>query len=131
RGITGHSRLYQAMGVSTARRGWRHAGAPPDASEVERSITINKPVDELYRLWREPGNVALIMGHFAEITPVSDSRLHWVMRAAPGRTVQWETELVEDREGELLRWHSLPGAGLPNEGTVRFYPGREGWGSVV
>jgi len=39
-----------------------------------------------------------------------------------GRSWSWESEVVEDRPGELIAWESLPGADLPNRGWVQFAP---------
>jgi uncharacterized membrane protein len=115
--------LYRALGVSTVTGGARRgAGAPADASEVERAITVGKSADELYRYWREPRNLSRIMGHFAEVTAVSEDRAHWSARGPLGRSMEWDSRVVEDRPGELLRWESLEGAELPNEGSVRFRP---------
>jgi uncharacterized membrane protein len=123
RGATGHCHLYQALGLSTADdRGRRDAGAPADAAEVERSISIGKPADDLYRSWREPRNLSRIMGHFAEVTPLDGSRAHWAVRGPMGRRIEWDSRVVDDRPGEVLRWESLPAADLPNEGSIRFRP---------
>jgi len=43
--------------------------------------------------------------------------------------MEWDTQIVEDRHGKLLRWESLEGAPLPNEGTVRFSPAPGDWGT--
>jgi uncharacterized membrane protein len=39
-----------------------------------------------------------------------------------GRSWSWESEVVEDRPGELIAWESLPDAELPNRGWVQFLP---------
>jgi uncharacterized membrane protein len=132
RGISGHCHLYQILGLSTTDgRQWQEAGAPADAMQVERSITIGKPADQLYRIWREPGNLSQIMGHFAEVTAVSENHMHWLVRGPLGQSRQWDVQVVEDHPGELLHWESLEGAELPNEGTVRFHPAPSDWGTEV
>jgi uncharacterized membrane protein len=132
RGISGHCHLYQTFGLSTADgRRLQEAGAPGDAMQVERSITIGKSADELYRVWREPGNLSRIMGHFAEVTTVSENRTHWLVRGPLGQSREWDVRVVEDLPGELLRWESIEGAELPSEGTVRFRPAPSDWGTEV
>lgn len=55
RGVSGHSHLYQVLGMNTATGRRRHgAGTSEGAVEIVRSITIGKPTHELYQLWRDP-----------------------------------------------------------------------------
>jgi uncharacterized membrane protein len=138
RGLTGHCQVYGALGVNSAGGSAGHylhreqrleRGAPEHANEVERSITINKSTDELYRFFRDPINLNLIMGHFAEVSLESD-RVHWRLRTPLGRKLQWETQVVEDTPVSV-RWESLPGAELPNEGSIRFEKAPGDWGTVV
>ncbi len=128
RGVTGHSYLYQALGVSTAGQG---AQSQDDAPEVERSITIEKPLGELYRFWRDPQNLSQIMGSFADVTPAGDNRMHWRLHGPLGQNMEWDTQIVEDRASELLSLKSVDGAQLPNEITMRFRPAPADWGTVA
>jgi uncharacterized membrane protein len=128
RGISGRCRLYQAFDISTARPKASHTA---DALKVERYITIGKPADELYRLWREPQILSRIMGPFAKVTAINENRQHWVVRSPSGHSVEWDAQIMEEQPGELLRWESLAGAELPNEGSVHFRPAPAAWGTEV
>lgn len=130
RGISGHSFLYQGFGMNTAERSKRsRARTGTGALELEHSITVKKPARDLQRYWREPQQLARIMEDFAEVTPVSEHRAHWRVRGPLGRTLKWDTQVVEDRPGELLRWESLEGAGLQSRGEVHFRPAPQDWGT--
>jgi uncharacterized membrane protein len=97
--------------------------APPtDAPEVERSITIRKPAAEVYRSWRDPQNLRQIMKHFAEVGTMGEERQHWRINAPLGQSLEWEARIVEEHPDSFLRWASLPGAKLPNEGSLRLSP---------
>ena len=123
RGVSGHSYLYQILGVSTADKNKQlGTGTADDAAEGESSITIGKTADELYRFLRQPQSFSQIMGDIAEVTEVSKDRAHWVLRGPLNLHMEWDTQIVEDRPGELLRWKSLDGASLPNEDSVCFRP---------
>lgn len=139
-GIAGGGLLHRAISPRSASPGASgalgagaslqlQAGAPADATEVERWVTVRASADELYQTWREPANLPQVMGHFAEVTPTDAEHAHWVVRAPLGRTLEWDSRIVEDRPGELVRWESLPGAGMPNEGQVRFRPAQGGRGT--
>jgi uncharacterized membrane protein len=107
--------FYRAM----SRQG-REAGASAEPVEVERSITVGRPADELYEFWREPEHLTQIMGRFADVSAESEERQHWKVGIPNEQSVSWETRIVEDAPGEELRWESVEDAALPNEGTVRF-----------
>jgi uncharacterized membrane protein len=126
RGISGHSYLYQALGMST-----NGTGTAADNPEVESSITIGKPATTLYRLWREPERLSQILGDMAQVTEVGDGRQHWVVPAPLNQRLEWDTQIVEERPGQMVRWKSLEGAALPNEGSVRFQPAPSDWGTEV
>jgi uncharacterized membrane protein len=98
---------------------------------AERSITIGRSADELYRLWRDPRNLSQIMGHIGAVSAQSAERTHWSVHAPVGRNIEWDTEIVEDRPGELLRWQSLADADVPNEGALRFRAAPRDWGVEV
>ncbi|WP_164011309.1 SRPBCC family protein [Pyxidicoccus trucidator] len=146
--LAGGGLIYQgALGRTLARRvpgieGFRslrtlgrrrsvEAGAGTGRAVLERSITIQKPGHELYRAWRVAENLSKVMGHFAEVTTVGPDLQHWKVRGPLGRSFEWDSHIVEEHPGEFLRWESMPGAELPNEGQVRFRPAPADWGTVV
>lgn len=116
-------RLEEAVRSEAPIDRWREdLSASAGPTEVSRSVTVGKPADELYEMWRDPEQLSRIVGHFATVVSKSEGRFRWVARAPLEREVSWETHLVEERPGELLRWESPPDAMLPNEGSVRFHP---------
>ena len=70
------------------------------------------------------------MAHL-ESVQVSDGRSHWKAAGPAGRTIEWDAEVTDDRPGELIAWRSLPGADVPNSGTVRFTDAPRGQGTEV
>ena len=124
--------LHQALGLGTASpTQQRGTSSPVDAAEVSRTLTIGKSADELYRLWRAPATLDRVMGHVGHVTTESPDASHWVVHGPLGQTWEWDTRVVEDRPAERIRWESLPGAAIPNQGEVRFRPGPPGWGTEV
>lgn len=133
RGVSGRCHVYQALDINTAApEARRHEGRlGADEPEVERSITIERPADELYRRWRDPETTARVMGFFADVQPGADGTLRWSAQGPFGRTLTWETRIVEERENELIRWESLPGGQLASQGSVRFRPAPGDLGTEV
>jgi uncharacterized membrane protein len=88
---------------------------------VRRSFTVKRPLEEVYKFWRNLENLGRYSQHLESLT-VRGKRSHWVARAPAGKTVEWDSELVEEVPNELLAWRSLPGSEVPNEGIVWFAP---------
>lgn len=109
----------------------QNGASQAETKEAKRAVTIGKPADELYRLWREPETVPRVMGDAVQIAVKDEKHAHWTVKAPLGRTVEWDTEIVEERPGEFVRWRSSPDASLPNEGTVSFRPAPQNLGTEV
>jgi uncharacterized membrane protein len=74
RGARGRSRLYEAVGVSTARPG-----------RVERAMTINRPPRDLHAAWRDPAVRARVMLGADDVEIVTDAAEEMVAWRASGR----------------------------------------------
>ena len=61
RGARGRSRVYEALGMSTAR-----------PRRVERVITVSRPPDELQRAWRDAAVRGRVMQGVEELDVVTD-----------------------------------------------------------
>ncbi|UPV74500.1 SRPBCC family protein [Halorussus limi] len=130
RGVDGRGRRSQNGGAAV-EPDETEPGVASGATEVEKSVTVGESADELYRFWRDSDLLDRIVGGFAEVTLGGEDRHRWSVPAPFGRTVEWETEMVEDRPGEFLRWKSVEGAPIPNEGSVRFRPAPADRGTEV
>ena len=95
-------------------------GAPRTALDVQRSVTVERPAEELYERWREPETHEQMWAHFADVEQTGEDRQHWETTGPRGVSLEWDAEVVAADPGEFLRWKSLPGAQVPNEGSVRF-----------
>lgn len=128
RGVSGHShlsgsQLSQVFGKGSLERIKSEllpTGA--DAPEIDRAITIGKPAEELYRLWTDPKTLSRIVPDMVEVTDQGQGRKQWAVQGPNGRRICWNTRVVDDKPGNLLRWRSEEGAAIPNEGVVRFSP---------
>ena len=130
RGISGHCGLYETIGVNTANTGESGIEISSHSPHVEKSITIGRTPDELYKFWRDAQNLVLIHGHFAEITPVNAKTTHWRVKGLL-QHFEWDSVLTVQDPGKQISWMSLPGTRLPNEGTIMFRPASGGKGTEV
>ncbi len=90
--------------------------------KVEKTVTIDKPAEELYRYWRNLANLPTFMKHVQAINVIDDTRSHWVANAPAGQTVEWDAEIIKDEPNRLIAWASAENADVDNSGFVRFTP---------
>ena len=132
RGASGQCGLYNRLGID---RSGSSGGARPDVSdsapEVKRSVTVDRPPEELHDYWRDPEHLNELVGDFATIEEREPNRLHWTVNGPLGRVMEWETEIVEDSAGEVLRWETVEGTRLPSEWTVRYQDASGDKGTIV
>jgi uncharacterized membrane protein len=119
--------------LAARRQSRLSAGAQTTAqpSRISASVTIARPVDEVYRFWRNLPNLPRFMAHLESIDQGSDGRWHWRGRGPGGQTFEWDAELLIDRPNESIAWESIGDAPLPNSGQVRFSPAPGGRGTEV
>lgn len=99
--------------------------------EIEKSVTIDRPVDELYAFWRHLPNLSLFMQHIESIEELDSQRSHWRVSLPSGLEVEWEARILEERENELLAWRSTEGSDIFTEGFVTFKEAPNGAGTEI
>lgn len=114
RGASGYCFVNNAMGRNTAHR----QGSPV---EVKTTVTVNKPVSEVYSFWRKLENLPRFMRHLQSVEELDATRSRWTAKGPAGvGSVSWEAEIIEDYQNEFVSWSSLPGSTVDNAGQVRF-----------
>jgi uncharacterized membrane protein len=96
---------------------------------VERVLTIRRPADELYDVWRDFERLPSFMHNVVAVTE-DGNRSHWVVKA-PGGTVEWDAELIEEIPGSWLAWRTIGDADVKHRGEVCFKPASQGVGTEV
>jgi uncharacterized membrane protein len=89
---------------------------------VEKTLTINRPVAELYRFWHNFENLPHFMKHLKNVQVQDERRSHWVANAPLDQKVEWDAEITEERENEIIAWASTASADVRNSGFIRFQP---------
>lgn len=91
--------------------------------DVEKTVTVNLPHDQVYAYWRNFENLKRFMKHIDDVQVLGDRRSRWkgnLLRGMPA--VEWEAETIEDTPNERISWRSLPGGDIETNGVVRFHP---------
>ena len=113
-----------AIGAS-ARSRRRHDGA----LRVSKTFTIHRGADEVYAFWRQLDNLPAFMTHL-ESVEVDGARSRWTACGPGGTRVRWDAEMTQDSPRQIA-WRSLPGADVPNRGSVRFEAAPGGRGTEL
>ena len=126
RGATGHCEMYAKLGINSRQLN-TETGVPGDKGiKVTKTITVSRPPQEVYRYWRNLENLPRFMEHVESVRELDGRRSAWVVKGPLGHDVEWTAQIINEREGEMISWESLPGAEVQNAGSVRFQPAANG-----
>ena len=131
RGMTGHCYGYEALGINTAKPQPATVIPARQGCHVERSVVIMREPAELYSFWRELENLPRVMKHLKTVDAHDRVRSHWVAEGPLGKAVEWDAEIFNDVENELIAWRSVPGGDVDTAGSVRFERLGNGQGTKV
>jgi uncharacterized membrane protein len=135
RGATGHCDVYGALGISSAREHsyGRGTGIIADRGSdtrqqlggargvhVEESVTINKPIGEVFRFWRNFENLPTFMEHLDSVAMRDEGISHWVAKGPAGVNVEWDARIINEVENKIIGWQSLEGSSISTAGSVNF-----------
>jgi uncharacterized membrane protein len=130
RGSTGHCLINSAIGRDSAHGG--HAAIADFGSDtrdqlrgrrgihVEESVTINKPVGEVFRFWRNLENLPQFMDHLESVSTRDAGVSHWVAKGPAGSKVEWDARIINEVENRVIGWQSLEGSTISTAGSVNF-----------
>lgn len=130
RGATGHCAIKEA--IARKRSGNGHADVADRGSDtrtqlggaagihVEESITIDRPVTEVYRFWRNLENLPRFMNHLETVAEREGGISHWVATGPAGTRVEWDARIINDIPNRVIAWQSLEGSMVSTAGSVNF-----------
>jgi len=88
--------------------------------KVDASVTIYRPLPEIYAYWRNFENLPNFMDHLTEVRDVDGRRSHWVAKGPLGVPVEWDAEIIKDVPPELISWKTVGESDVVSAGSVRF-----------
>lgn len=107
-------------------RGKAGRGAP-----FSRTVTINRPRQDLYAFWREFTNLPQFMDNVRSVEKLDAQRSRWVIEAPAGTSVEFVSRIVEDEPGRVIAWESEEDAEVRNAGRIEFLDAAPGRGTMV
>jgi uncharacterized membrane protein len=125
RGATGHCETYEKLGINSTGE------AVARDVHIEKSITVNSAPEELYTFWRNFENLPGFMEGLESVIQLDGERSHWVAKGPGGKKLEWDAEIYNEKENELIAWRSLSDSDITNAGSVHFEPAPGGRGTIV
>jgi uncharacterized membrane protein len=95
------------------------------------SVLLNCSPKEAYKFMRDFENLPYFMRHLESVKVADELHSRWVAIGPLGQTIKWDAEIVNEREGELIAWRSLPGSDIEVDGFVQFRPAPGNRGTIV
>ena len=106
--------------------GTRTALAGARGIHVRESVRLERPVSEVYAIWRQLENLPRVLSHLEQVEEFGDGRSHWVARGPADLGVEWDAEIINEVENRVIAWRSLPESDIVTAGSVTFKPVRGG-----
>jgi len=97
-------------------------GCNARAVEMNKTININAPVEEVFHAFARYENFPRFMGHLREVRDLGGGRSHWVAAGPGGIRASWDAVLTRFEANRLIAWRSEPGSTIANAGLIRFQP---------
>jgi uncharacterized membrane protein len=98
---------------------------------IQRTVTINRPRQELYAFWRDFTNLSQFMDNIERIERLDENRSRWTVKAPAGTSIEFVSRVTEDVPGSVIGWESEEGADVRNSGRVEFIDAPPGRGTYV
>ena len=87
---------------------------------VEESVTVNRPVAEVYRFWRNFENLPNFMNHLESVSQREAGISHWVAKGPAGTKVEWDARIINEVDDKVIGWQSIEGSTISTAGSVNF-----------
>jgi uncharacterized membrane protein len=131
RGVTGYCPMSAALGRNTRSVDSKAALSGARGVHVKEGITIARPVDEVYRFWRDLSNLPRFMRHLERVDEIDRTRSQWTARGPAGSRVSWEAHIINEVTNDVIGWRSVGDADVVSAGSVHFNPTPSGGTEVV
>ena len=71
------------------------------------------------------------MTHLKQATETAEGKSHWIAAGLAGLDAEWDAEIINEVENQVLAWQSLPGSDVVTTGSMSFDAARAGRSTQV
>ena len=131
RALSGYDPVSQMVGPKPEERALARVKGWNSAAIVTKTMTVNRPPQEIYQFWRDFRNLARFTDNVESVELKGRDRARMTVKGPLGSHVSWDTVVTEDEPGRRISWETAPGADVRNAGTVTFTELPNGRGTRV
>jgi uncharacterized membrane protein len=88
--------------------------------DLQKTVHINAPVEEVYRFWQHLKDFPRIMSHVYGVEPIGEGRHRWTVAGPAGLPLSWISATTIHIPNKVIGWRSEPGSVVQCAGVVRF-----------
>lgn len=119
-GIAGAGLLASIVAPRLAPR-VTHAASGARPVDVQGSITIQRPVGEVFAFFRNFEHFPLLGGMLHSVVDYDDGRSRWRVLGRDGAVLEWNVIVTKYVPKRVIAWESTAGAPVESSGVVRFH----------
>jgi uncharacterized membrane protein len=113
-----------ALGAIEWRQVMRRISLPPrDDGAIEARVTIQRPIDDVFRFYRDFRNLPRFLGDVTSVEPLGGATYRWTIQAPLGVRVKWTVRVTDEDTNELIRYETVTSPGLRTIWEIHFAPG--------
>ncbi len=98
---------------------------PRDQTPIEARVTIQRPVEDVFRFYRDFKNLPRFLGDVMAVEQIGPTTSRWTIQGPLGIRVNWTIRVTEERTNELIRYETVTSPGLRTYWEIYFAPGSE------
>jgi uncharacterized membrane protein len=103
----------------------QETSAPPDKGSIEATVSIHRPVEEVFSFYRDFRNLPSFLGDVMAVEPISPTTSRWTVQGPLGIRVVWRIRVTEETPNRLIRYETIAPPGLRTTWEIRFASGNE------
>ena len=96
------------------------------AIEIEKTIAVTVPVEQVWEVWSDFEAFPRFMSHLREVRRIDQGMSHWVAAGPAGIPVEWDAVITDWVPNRFIGWKSVAGSTIETSGNVRFRPTADG-----
>lgn len=125
------ARVHEAAPEATPDTPHATDSARESSRQAIASVTVRRPVSEVYAAWRDLRSLPQFMTHLESVELSDDGTTHWRVTGPLARWGEWDAELVVEEPERRIEWRSTPGSRVKTNGSVQFRPAPGDQGTEV
>lgn len=94
-------------------------------NQIEATVTIRRPVSEVFAFYQDFKNLPSFLGDVMEIEPTGPATSRWTIEGPFGIRVHWLMEVTEERTNELIRYETATSSATKTYWEIHFSRGAE------